>query len=118
MLGNGDGGAKYLLFPPMTFCARDDNPLPLPRGLQGTQGSRRLVCRGFHCEVLEFHRAEGWITVSRSVLLTSMDKEQNDVSGARVLVPGYRENGWDYARSVVGLCEQEMQLPYCVEFRG
>jgi hypothetical protein len=47
-----------------------------------------------------------------------MDKEQNDVSGARVLVPGYRENGWDYARSVVGLCEQEMQLPYCVEFRG
>jgi len=36
VLGNGDGGAKYLLFPPMTFCARDDNPLPLPRGLQGT----------------------------------------------------------------------------------
>jgi hypothetical protein len=48
------------------------------------------------------------ITVSRSVLLTSMDKEQNDVSGAWVLFPGYRENGWDYARSVVGLCEQEM----------
>lgn len=92
----------------MTFRARDDNPLPLPRGLQGTEGSRQLICRGFHCEVLEFHRAEGWIAVSRSVLLTTMDKEQDDVSGAWALVPGCRENGWDYARSAVGLCEEEM----------
>lgn len=37
-----------------------------------------------------------------------MDKEQDDVSGAWALVPGCRENGWDYARSVVGLCEEEM----------
>ena len=27
-----------------------------------------------------------------------------------VLVPGFRENGWDYARSVVGFCEEEKQL--------
>ena len=97
VLGNGGGGAKYLLFPPMTFRARDDNPLPLPRGLQGTGGSRGLVCRGFHCEVLEFHRAEGRITVSRSVLLTTMDKEQNDVSAAWGL------GSW-ISRKWLGLC--------------
>ena len=32
----GMGSAKYLLFPSMTFSAGDDNPLPLPRGLEGT----------------------------------------------------------------------------------